>query len=96
MGTNLLKSEGVGMAVWNKEEKVKSQNKWWGRWRTQGGKPGTCSVMKGKYTKSFYGGVVSVGSGRALTKETLPLGQVSPAASREVRNGEGNGSMTQR
>lgn len=40
MGTNFLKSEGVGMAVWNKEEKVKSQNKCWGRWRTQGGKPG--------------------------------------------------------
>ena len=40
MGTNLLKSEGVGMAVRNKAEMVKSQNKCWGRWRTQGGKPG--------------------------------------------------------
>lgn len=40
MGTNSLKSEGVGMTVRNKEEMVKSQNKCWGRWRTQEGKPG--------------------------------------------------------
>ena len=31
MGTNSLKSEGVGMTVGNKEEMVKSQNKCWGR-----------------------------------------------------------------
>lgn len=46
IGTNLLKSEGVGMAVRNKAEMVKSQNKCWGRWRTQGGKPGHALLWK--------------------------------------------------
>lgn len=42
-----------------------------------------------RQVRSFYGGGVSVGSERALRKKSLPLAQVSPAASREVRNGEG-------
>lgn len=46
IGTNLLKSEGVGMAVRNKAEMVKSQNKCWGKWRTQGGKPGHALLWK--------------------------------------------------
>lgn len=95
MGTN-IEIRGCGDGCVQQGGDGEESEKVLGEMEDTGRKTGTCSVMKGKYTKSFYGGVVSVGSGRALTKESLPLGQVSPAASREVRNGEGHGSMTQR
>ena len=60
-----------------------------GEMKNTGRKTGTCPVMKGKDTKSFYEGGVSVGSVKALRKKITSVGASFSSSFQKMRTGEG-------